>query len=178
MDLSLSRSRAQFLTKIAIFSALSPDELSELLRTSRPFSRNPGEILFTEGDPADGMYVVERGEVSVTALGRRKDPVMLAMLGNGSVIGEMSLLDGGTRSATVEATAQTNGYWFSRRHFKELRQARNIAAYKALRAIARELEARRRVTAQRVVSLMGSSSLDVTLHSPQLKEMIARLYKA
>ena len=178
MDLALSRSRAQFLKEIPLFGDLSPDELSVLLRTSRAFSRNPGELLFAEDDPADGMYVIERGEVSVMAQGRSAEMVTLAVLGNGSVIGEMSLLDGGTRSATVEATAQTNGYWFSRNRFSELRKSRDVSAYKVLRAIARELEARRRVTANRVLALMESVDGEAVLRSKPVKEMIARLYKA
>jgi diguanylate cyclase len=61
-----------------------------------------GEVLFREGDPADCAYVVERGrfQVSIQRDGARH---VLAELREGALIGEMALVDGGPRTATVTA---------------------------------------------------------------------------
>jgi len=66
-----------------------------------------GEILFRQGDSADGLYVVERGEVTVTAHGQDGATVELGKSGAGDVLGEMALVCGGTRTATVMATVDT-----------------------------------------------------------------------
>ena len=49
-----------------------------MLRLAKPFVREAGETLFSEGDPSDGMYVIERGEVAVTTSGRNGERVRLA----------------------------------------------------------------------------------------------------
>jgi uncharacterized membrane protein len=61
------------------------------------------EAVFWFGDAGDTMYVVEEGQVSVTAPGAQGEHVLLDTLGPGAMFGELSLLDGGPRSATVRA---------------------------------------------------------------------------
>lgn len=71
---------------------------------STPFERDfaAGRVLFRQGEAGDCAYVLKTGRVAV--LDDRTDPpTVLAVLGPGEVIGEMSLLDGRPRSATVRA---------------------------------------------------------------------------
>ncbi len=65
------------------------------------------EVLMRQGDDADSMYVILSGRVSVVR--EHPDlssPIVLAFLGPGEIVGEMGLLDGEARSATVTAVEE------------------------------------------------------------------------
>jgi len=88
------------LARNALFVGLSPDELARLAGRLRYRRAKKGEILCREGDPSDAMYIIEAGQVKVykeTADGR----AVLATLGPGTPVGEMALLTGEPRSATL-----------------------------------------------------------------------------
>lgn len=61
-----------------------------------------GEVLFSEGDRGDSIVVIRRGELQVLRI-QGADEIELARLGEGSVVGEMSLIDHAVRSATVRS---------------------------------------------------------------------------
>jgi CRP/FNR family cyclic AMP-dependent transcriptional regulator len=65
-----------------------------------------GECIFREGDPTQEMYVVQSGEVLVSK-NTVDGPVLLATLGRGSFLGEMSLLESLPRSANAHARGKT-----------------------------------------------------------------------
>ncbi len=66
----------------------------------------PGMPLFREGEPGDRAYVIERGQVEITALWQG-EPVRLAVLGERDLVGEMALVDDQVRSATATALEET-----------------------------------------------------------------------
>lgn len=178
MDAALNLSLRTFFRGIPLFSSLTGDELGELLRLAKPFVREAGDTLFREGDPADGLYVIERGEANVVVSGSSGDRVLLAELGNGAVIGELALIDGATRSATVETVAMTTGYWLSRDRFDELRAGQSRAAYKVVLQCARTLEGRRRITEQRFRSLLEAPDRASLLQKREVRELFGVLRKA
>ena len=61
----------------------------------------PGQIVFRQGDPGDRLYIVKSGVLEVVAVREGGDPAPLAYLGEGEVVGELALLTGSPRSATV-----------------------------------------------------------------------------
>src|SRR3972149_8510784 len=67
-----------------------------------------GKELFREGDPGDGLFLVVAGEIDVIKRGPRGDR-SLARLGPGEVLGEMSLIPPGARSATGRAMGDSRG---------------------------------------------------------------------
>lgn len=67
---------------------------------------NAGQVLFKEGDPADGLYLIRRGSVAVAKKFKGEERV-LAYVSAGNYVGEMAMLDGGPRSATVTASVLT-----------------------------------------------------------------------
>jgi CRP/FNR family cyclic AMP-dependent transcriptional regulator len=58
----------------------------------------PGEVIFTEGDKGDHMYVVRSGEIEI-----ERDGIVAETLSAGGIFGEMALIDGSPRSATARA---------------------------------------------------------------------------
>jgi uncharacterized membrane protein len=84
--------------------------------------------VFWFGDRGDTMYVVEDGQVAVTAPGTHGDHVLLDTLGPGGIFGELSLLDGGPRSATVRAVTDCTLLALPREAFHAfLRQRPDVA---------------------------------------------------
>ncbi len=165
-----------FFRDVPVFALLSPTELSALVRELDRFDRQPGERLFAQGDASDGMYVIERGEVGVFTQKRTGERVLLAELGNGAVIGELSLIDGEPRSALVETVAATTGYFLSRAKFDVMRRNWDLAAYKLVFALGRTLEERRRVTEQRVRALINEADAG-DLGDRELKELFGSILK-
>jgi CRP/FNR family transcriptional regulator, cyclic AMP receptor protein len=96
------------LAQVPIFAALSRDQLSALARlvVRRQFAR--GQVLIREDDTDAALYILVSGQVSVTKRGAAAgSEVHLQTLGPGSFVGEMALLDGSPRSATVTALSNT-----------------------------------------------------------------------
>jgi NTE family protein len=97
---------ARQLSSLALLHPL--DEISlgaleaELVRICLP----GGEMLFRENDFADALYIVIAGCLAVTVRSNGRD-VLVARIRAGEIVGEMALLDGGLRSATVEAVRDT-----------------------------------------------------------------------
>jgi small-conductance mechanosensitive channel/CRP-like cAMP-binding protein len=85
---------------VEILAALSTDERRELARGARLREYAVGEAIVRQGDPGSSMFVIYRGDATVT-LGLPKREI--ARLGSGQFFGEMSLLTGEPRAATVAA---------------------------------------------------------------------------
>ena len=62
----MSIALTDFLRTVAIFSDLREDEIEQVVPLLHPVALAPGEQLFSEGDPGETLYVVERGECSIS----------------------------------------------------------------------------------------------------------------
>ena len=105
------------LSVIGLFRSLPPEEIGALVEFARPFSAKSGEIIFSEGDPGDRLYIIESGRAAVTS-GPEKRRV--AELGAGEAFGEMALISGDPRSATVSALAGVSGWTIAKADFNRL----------------------------------------------------------
>ncbi len=87
----------------AFLDALTPEDRSELLALGHTRDYKAGTTIFMRGDPGDTLYVIEEGrvEISLTSLGGRRS--VLNHMGPGEILGEIALLDNGTRSADAVA---------------------------------------------------------------------------
>jgi CRP-like cAMP-binding protein len=84
------------LTAIPLFSALSKKDLQKIAKASDEVTVEPGRTLVEEGGAGHEAYVIVDGEADVTRNGS-----LVAALGPGDHFGELALLDGGPRTATV-----------------------------------------------------------------------------
>src|SRR3974377_75997 len=81
-----------------------PIQFSEsLLANAKPRSLTEREVLFEAGDVADGCYRLEQGLLKVSIVSPQGDERILTILGPGSIVGELAMIDGLLRSATVGA---------------------------------------------------------------------------
>ncbi|WP_457565424.1 cyclic nucleotide-binding domain-containing protein [Caldithrix abyssi] len=97
------------LKRIPLFQDLSKKELRQLERILHQRTYRAGEVVFNEGDPGVGMYIIEEGEVRIT-LGR--DQRVLAVLSKGDFFGEMALLLEAPRTASAIASKPSILYGF------------------------------------------------------------------
>jgi CRP-like cAMP-binding protein len=95
------------LGKSRLFQRLSAETRARLASGGRLVALEPKARLFAKGDRGDALYVVLEGEVEVRLSSEGGRDVRIAAMGAGSVIGEMAALDGGPRSADVDATRRT-----------------------------------------------------------------------
>lgn len=88
------------LRRLPLFAELSEDDLERLYHMAEPIFIPEGRRFIQEGEPGDTLYIVLDGEVEVTKRQGGHD-VVLAVRGDGEFFGEMSLLDGAPRNASL-----------------------------------------------------------------------------
>lgn len=99
--------RRELLGSVSIFASLEEKELDLLLQATTTKKLKPKEVLCRKGDPGNQLYGVLSGSLKVTTTGTDGKDVMFGLMGPGEVIGEIALLDGEERSATVTAVEKT-----------------------------------------------------------------------
>ncbi|MGV1004840.1 MAG: Crp/Fnr family transcriptional regulator [Candidatus Nanopelagicales bacterium] len=95
------------LRSAALFAALD-DEAAAALRaamTEQFLAR--GEVLFAEGDPGDHLYIIAEGKMKLGQTAADGRESLIAVLGAGDLLGELSLFDPGPRTATASALTET-----------------------------------------------------------------------
>lgn len=91
-----------------LFHGMPDAAIADLVEVGRARRFRAGRVLMRQGEPSDVMYVIVKGAVRVERTHPDlKEPVLLGVLGRGEVVGEMGILDGEPRSATVTAEMDT-----------------------------------------------------------------------
>ncbi len=115
----------QLLRGLPLFAGL---ELAELAGLVGSIDLAAGEELWRQGEPADALYVVETGSLAVAARLPGERDHTLATLGAHEVLGELALLDGGVRTASVRALEPTRLLRLARADFRALVSRRDDSA--------------------------------------------------
>ena len=97
----------ELLRKVPLFTELSDGELNRISQVAIPRSFPRDTRVFHEGDAGDACYIVRTGSCRVTREHPDGRAITLANLGPGAIFGELAMLDGEARSASVEATEDT-----------------------------------------------------------------------
>lgn len=114
----LSR-KVEWLHRIDLFNSLSIEEVTQLAQSLHAIPFAPGEVLTRQGAEAHWLYVIVSGTVSVRVGSEGKERE-IATLGEGHFFGEMGLLTGETRTATVVALDEVECYRLGKQAFQEL----------------------------------------------------------
>jgi CRP/FNR family transcriptional regulator, cyclic AMP receptor protein len=108
----------------SLLAALPPELSQSLFAKARPLSLKADQTLFVAGDEGDGCYRVEEGLLKASIAAPAGGERILAVLGPGSVLGELSMIDGGPRSASVTALRDSKLRFVGRAAFEVFGQAR------------------------------------------------------
>ena len=122
------------LKRVPLFAGCSTRELQAIALASRIIMHPAGKVIAREGDPGIGLFVIGEGEAEVTIGGKKK-----GALGPGAFFGEIALLDGGPRTATVTATTPITLYGLTEWTFRGLMHQHPSIAIKILVAMAGRL---------------------------------------
>ena len=96
------------LHRVPVFSTLLREELEHVAQVAMPRRFQAGEIVFKEGDEGSTCYVVRSGRARAVREHPDGRSITLAHFGPGDIFGEMAMLDGDRRSATVESIDETD----------------------------------------------------------------------
>jgi CRP/FNR family cyclic AMP-dependent transcriptional regulator len=122
------------LASVPMFSGCSKRELQAVAKTIRQIDHPAGTVIATEGEPGAGLFVIEEGDADVTIGGKRVN-----QLHTGDFFGEMALLDGGPRTATVTATTDIKLWALTEWVFRGLLVEHPTIALRTLEAMASRL---------------------------------------
>lgn len=131
----------RLLARAPTFSSLAPEELQRVAEVAVPRSYEAGEVVFREGDEGDTCYVIRSGSVRITRNHSGGRTITLAELRPGDIFGELAMLGGETRSATVEALEPTRTVGLLASDLRRLLIARPEIAVKLLEGLADRLRA-------------------------------------
>jgi CRP/FNR family cyclic AMP-dependent transcriptional regulator len=95
--------KIEILERSRLLRSLPDEALARLATVARRRVYRRGEVVFHQGDPGDTLHVIQSGRVKVALAADSGDSAVIAILGPEDCFGELSLLDGEPRSATVEA---------------------------------------------------------------------------
>ncbi len=100
-----------------MLAALPGRLATDLFAGAKPVRLDANEVLFIAGDPGDGCYRIEDGLLKVTMVSRSGSERILAFLGPGAIVGELAMIDGRPRSASVVAVREAALSFLSRAAF-------------------------------------------------------------
>lgn len=126
--------QVKLLSQVPLFSELSPKELKAISQAAREVKHREGAVLAKEGDSGLGFFLITDGNARVTVQGR---PV--ALMGPGDFFGEISMIDGGPRSATVTAETPMSLLGITQWVFRRLVEQYPSIAMKMLKVMASRL---------------------------------------
>jgi CRP/FNR family cyclic AMP-dependent transcriptional regulator len=122
------------LKKVPLFAGLDGRELEQIAGTMRERRVSAGDVVLEQGAGGAGFFVVAEGEADVTVDG---NPVRT--IGPGDYFGEIALLTGSDRTATVTARTDMCCYGMTPWDFKPLVESNSAIAWKLLTAMAQKL---------------------------------------
>jgi CRP-like cAMP-binding protein len=124
------------LRRVPLFSGVRPKDLKKLGRRMTERSFGEGDVITREGERGLGFFVIEDGNATVSLKGE-----ILRTLGPGDHFGEIALIDGGPRSATVTAASDLVCYGLTFWEFRPLVERNGTIAWKLLQALAKRVRA-------------------------------------
>jgi len=165
MSSSAKSNIAEILQRAPLFADLSGTEIAFLAERAVPRQYAAGELVFSEGDPCAGLYVVESGRVRIFKSSPGGREQVLALDGPGSSIAELPVFDGGNYPASAAAFTDCHLLFVKKQDFHSLCLVHPKVALKVLR-----------VTGKRLRNLVGIiEELSFTTVRSRLISLLLRL---
>lgn len=132
-------SNIETLRRVAIFADLSDAELQFLAERAVPRDFETGDIVFSEGEPCAGLFVVETGALRIFKSSPGGREQVLSVEGPGSSVAELPVFDGGNYPASTSAAKTTRVLFVSKQDFYSLCLVHPKVALKVLKVVGSRL---------------------------------------
>lgn len=136
------------LGEVELFSSLDQKSLALLREKMKPVSLKTGDVLCTEGETGDRMFVLSSGELRVLKQGKSGKPIEITRLKPGEVAGVMSLFEAEPRSATLEATGDAEVWEIDQTTFQHLLDTQPAISRAMLAVMSRYLREETKIVAE------------------------------
>jgi CRP-like cAMP-binding protein len=133
-----------------LFRQLSHEALEKMARLMTSVAFKAGDTIFLQREPGDALYLVDSGKVRIWVHDSDENQIMLSELEPGAFFGEMSVLDGGKRSANATAEEDSSLLCLRREKFQEFLLQHPQAALEVIRGIGERLRQTNALVSSRV----------------------------
>jgi acyl-CoA reductase-like NAD-dependent aldehyde dehydrogenase len=148
---------------MSFLESLDPSDRSTLEQFFQPVRFSKGDLILRQGDPGDGCYLIDEGEVRLELEDRETDSdSVLGYLSPGMFLGEFSLVDGEPRSAFAFAHSDVAARWFSRADFDALCQTHPCLALSVSTALGRNLTEKLRYYTGKIAEYLFADEADAS----------------
>jgi len=130
---------ATYLSRIRLFAGIPQDIAQKLEDRAKRRSFRRGEVIFHKGDPGATLYIILSGQVKIVLPSEGGEEAVLGVLDEGEFFGELSLIDGRPRSATIMATLPTEALVLHRDDFLAFLEANPRCAIDLLHTLCQRL---------------------------------------
>ena len=130
---------AQTMTSPSLLAGCAPEELTDIAARGTIRAFKVGQPIMLQGDPGDTLWIMLKGLARVSMVAANGREIVLDYAEPGSVLGEIAFLDGGERTASVEAIEPVEALSLSRAAFAEIIGKHQGLALRLLQAMARRL---------------------------------------
>lgn len=131
--------RTLFLRKVSLFGALAPRDLARIAAVSQERTYGDGETIAGQGEAGEELHIVVSGTIRVLRAGSDGDEVELARRADGDVVGEMALITGEPRMASLVAAGDVRTLQVGRREFEGVLRERPDTAIAVIRELSHRL---------------------------------------
>jgi CRP/FNR family transcriptional regulator, cyclic AMP receptor protein len=123
----------------SLFAACRADELTDMLALASQQNMKKGQTVLLQGDPGDALIILLKGQARVTMVASNGREITLDYADPGGVLGEIAVLDGGERTASVIAISDGSYLRLSRAAFEAFVERQPAMAWRLMRGLAARL---------------------------------------
>lgn len=129
----------EVLARAGIFQGVSPDAVAALVRQLEPVTFRRTEVVFSEGEPGDTLFIITAGKVKIGRKSVDGRESLITLMGPSDMFGELAIFDPGPRTSTVTALTEVKAVMMSRSVLRSWIADRPEIAEQLLRVLARRL---------------------------------------
>jgi NTE family protein len=164
------------LAALPLFAGVSAADITKIAPLAAAIDYPADSVIFAEGDPADALYVVLRGQVAIRCCNRWGQEQTLATLESGAMVGEVALLTDEPRAGTAVAVVDTTVLRLTHESFMALLKQSSGVGHQILYNLARGLASRLGEVAQRLMRLLADQSqMRIVPQEDELDELRRKL---
>lgn len=130
---------ARMMPSNALLASWGAAELADLLERATMHAMKKGDVLLRQGDPGDSLMILLDGTLRISMVSSNGREIILDYAEAGSVLGEIALLDGGERTASVTALGEGRYLRLGARAFREVLEKHPSIAWRLLQDMARRM---------------------------------------